>query len=841
MLASWKSTNRALTGVVAILACACQASPLARVASDAGPLPDATVRDAPAELADAMDASDASSEAAPPLTLGLRWPSNQSFPSFAPIASLDVIDVTGLSADKLLMLVTLQGLVNRKQPRIYLESAEGEGKTFWLDKIQVPKTVVTDPFALVTKYADEISGIVITDDAQSDTINLATTIAGVQDGIVASPALAAQLGSAPYNLPTLADLRTYHFTSALAVYQYEYDHFASQTTDRMLAGLNPKIANGPRDLAVAASASVVWLDPTVSAQLALLNKFLARLKPNSPYVGWWTAEQAGVTAASKHGVPTFAADLFRNMSVLAGTPRVIHAPPPPLPPPLGKKIYIAMFTSDGDNMQEDEHLIAKKWSDPDRGKVPIGWTISPALLDAAPIILNYFWTTASPKDVMVSGASGLGYTYPTDWSSALFDQYTERTGSYLAACGLRALTVWTYGPTNGPDLTGAYAASYATHARRLLGVTLQAATNAYQQFNGSLPAFRLTTAYGSDAAALEQGIDTAAASWSGNAPLFVAVQGNMNKTTITPTAFYNVQQHYAGKQNYVFVRADHFFQLMREAHGLAVDPVRVARGPLGDFDGDKRADYATRSIIDGTIRVRLNPLSGFASAVSITAPSTAGNTFSNFVTVIGDFNGDGKTDYADHSLSDGHLWVHLNTGSGFSASVYEQAFTAHGPNWQLLIGDFNGDGLADYVDHGLPDGRFAVHFNTGSGFSSTTSEQTFTAYGPDVETLVGDFNGDGLADYADHTLSTGHLAVHLNTGTGFSNSVYEVGTTAPGGTSETLIGDFNGDGKADFADRNRATGKLVVHLNTGTGFSSAAYETTTTQVGPTIEVLGSSR
>jgi hypothetical protein len=797
--------------------------------------------------ADAAVAPDAGDGGIPVVT-GLNWPANQSFPSFAPIAPLDVVDVDGRPADQVRMLVSLQGLINRTQPRIYLESGEAEGKTFWLDHLSVSKTIVSDPLSLVTKYASEIDGMEITDDAQVDTNNLATALAGVDNAIVVSPALATQLSAAPYQLATKTDLRTQHFASKLAVYQWELDHVAPMATNRLIVGLDPAAVLGPRDLAVAAKATTVWLNPNDTNELTLLNKFLARLAPNSPYVGWWTGEQAGVSAASKYGVPTFAADLFRNMSVLAGTPRTIHVPPAPLPPPLQNKIYVALFASDGDNMQEDEHLITRKWNtDTNRGKVPIGWTISPGLVDAAPIILDYFWSTASANDVMVAGASGLGYTYPTQWPAAAVDQYTERTSSYLTAGGLRAITVWTYGPGSGPDLAGAVATSYASHLPRLLGVTMQAQTQDYQQLGNSLPAFKFLSSNGinygyvGDAATIETGINGAVAGWAGNAPLFLAVQGNMNLATISPTAFYNVQQNYAGNPNVVFVRADHFFQLLREAHGLPVEPGRDARGPLGDFDGDHRADYAVRSITDGTIRVRLNPTSGFATTTAFTAPSTSGDPLSNFTTVIGDFDGDGKADYADHARSDGHLLVHLNTGNGFSTASFEEAFTAHGPNWQLLIGDFDGDGKADYVDHGLPDGRFDVHLNTGTGFSPTVSEEAFTAYGADVETLIGDFNGDGKADYADHTLSTGQLAVHLNTGTGFAPDVFEVGTTVPAGMSETLIGDFDGDGKADFADRDLITGVLVVHLNTGTGFSTDTYEMTATEIGPNVEVLGSSR
>ena len=68
---------------------------------------------------------------------------------------------------------------------------------------------------------------------------------------------------------------------------------------------------------------------------------------------------------------------------------------PPSRPALQNKMYVAIFNSDGDNLQEDEGLIPLKWADSARGSVPINWTISPALVDVAPGILRYYQGTAT--------------------------------------------------------------------------------------------------------------------------------------------------------------------------------------------------------------------------------------------------------------------------------------------------------------------------------------------------------------------------------------------------------------------------------------------------------------
>ena len=66
----------------------------------------------------------------------IAWPDNQALPHFAAPQHLDVADVTGLPGDQQLVLNTLEGLVNRTQPRIYLLWGADEGPRTWLDTLQ---------------------------------------------------------------------------------------------------------------------------------------------------------------------------------------------------------------------------------------------------------------------------------------------------------------------------------------------------------------------------------------------------------------------------------------------------------------------------------------------------------------------------------------------------------------------------------------------------------------------------------------------------------------------------------------------------------------------------------
>ena len=132
-------------------------------------------------------------------------------------------------------------------------------------------------------------------------------------------------------------------------------------------------------------------------------------------------------------------------------------------------MYVAFILSDGDNLQFVEHLQRKLWNDPGRGKVPMGWTMSPAMVDAMPGALNYLWTSATPNDCLLSGPSGYGYTYPNLWTDATqLDQFVSKTEEYNERAGFRVITVWN---TIVGGINANVGSSYAKNAPSLLGVT----------------------------------------------------------------------------------------------------------------------------------------------------------------------------------------------------------------------------------------------------------------------------------------------------------------------------------------------------------------------------------
>ncbi|MDR3366802.1 MAG: T9SS type A sorting domain-containing protein [Prevotellaceae bacterium] len=546
----------------------------------------------------------------------LTWPEGQLLPSFpAPAQVQDHIYLNSNTDAEMYLFASLKGLVNRRQPRIfsYEGDAFAEGPFTWLSSLGVSYNTTT-PWAALQKYKSEISGLIAYDPAQLHTVNLASALAKDLNALIASPTLLSTLTSPPYSFPIVADLRG-RFSSSLQVYQALYDSCWSNPNrhidKRLLIGLSPEFHKAAlREYAVALGAAVVWLDPNKPAESELLNRFLALMPAGANYMGWWPEEQPGVERLSTYGFTTIASDYCTNLTFHSGTSRSIYIRPMPAKPALENKIYVAFIISDGDNLQYVEHRMRRFWDDPNRGSVPIGWTISPAMVDAMPAALSYFHRSATDNDNLISGPSGYGYTYPNTWiTRSLSDElanFVAKTEAYNVAAGLRVITVWNT-ITGGIDKN--VGNIFADNAPTLLGLTAQNTGGAQSLYASKLPGKPLSCNYCTGVQAMKDHIITHSNGWNPTEPRFLIIQGNPWNSEVNPTGFKAVKEYfssgeYSGK--YVFVRPDHIFQLLREHNKLPVNP----GGTEGDGEGLTGA-YFNGTAFETEVASRIDPTVNF--------------------------------------------------------------------------------------------------------------------------------------------------------------------------------------------------------------------------------------
>jgi hypothetical protein len=113
---------------------------------------------------------------------------------------------------------------------------------------------------------------------------------------------------------------------------------------------------------------------------------------------------------------------------------------------------VCFVMTDGDNVQwllNDFATTPQWWTSPDRGRTNIGWTLTPALAELAPVIMQYLYGTASDgsapgrpgRDFFVAAASGVGYMYPDVTSAAGLASYAPLTAAYMAKAGQGVVNV----------------------------------------------------------------------------------------------------------------------------------------------------------------------------------------------------------------------------------------------------------------------------------------------------------------------------------------------------------------------------------------------------------------
>lgn len=492
---------------------------------------------------------------------------------------VDRVGVTQDNADaEKYLLSSLKGIVSLTQPRIFAYDGDAfaEGPYSWLQSLGIKWVEQSSNWVVISKYSKEISGLIVYDPTQIHTVNLATMLAKDKKAIIASPSLLAKLTASPYNLPVLEDLRG-KFTSKLQVYQTLYDTYWPNIDKRLLIGLNPEVHKASlREYATALGAAVIWLDPAIAAESALLNKFLSSMPAGSNYMGWWPEEAAGVSRGSIYGISTIASDFSTNLTFHSGMPKTIEPKPIPAKPVLQNKIYVAFILSDGDNLQYVEHLMRKLWNNPDRGSVPMGWTLSPAMVDAMPGALNYYHKTSTVNDNLISGPSGYGYTYPNSWRTiTALNQFVSKTEEYNNKAGFRVVTVWNT-ITGGINLNVGQA--FANYAPTLLGLTAQNTGGPLTIYKMSLLGMPLSCNYCYSEQTMKDAIAYAASGFNGTKAKFIIIQA-APWNNVTPTSFKNVMNSLSA--DYIVVRPDHIFQLLRESNNLSVNPGGIEGTGIG--------------------------------------------------------------------------------------------------------------------------------------------------------------------------------------------------------------------------------------------------------------------
>jgi hypothetical protein len=200
---------------------------------------------------------------------------------------------------------------------------------------------------------------------------------------------------------------------------------------------------------------------------------------------------------------------------------------------------------------------------------------------------------------------------------------------------------------------------------------------------------------------------------------------------------------------------------------------------------------------------------------------------------VGDFNKDGKLDFANVDYSNGgagSVSVFIGNGDGTFKPKVDYA-TGEGPDGLEAV-DVNGDGILDLVT--ANDTGSSISVLLGNGDGTFQAHQDYTAGTYPHWVIAGDFNGDGKPDLAVTNEGDSTVGVFLNKGDG----TFQAMQTFPVSQYpySVSVGDFNHDGNIDLAVTGyqfsvvsillgKGDGTFKAHVDYATGTAPAVVET----------------
>lgn len=370
------------------------------------------------------------------------------FPLFNRSNDLYVVNVSGEEADysKQLAIVSLQGIVNRELSRIYVDFDGNSDRnssllSFLSSEYNLSLNRITsDEF--FEQFIEYAKGIIVYDEGNANTVNIATILAGLEDCVIANPSLAKELHES-YGLEVKYDLRDKPWSDLrdeVSIYDEALANLYPLCEKKLIAILSPEKVRS-RDYVIATKSFVFYVPQgplTSEDNMRFMEKVLKSTPRNIPILGWFPSfsgaeENFFVQKISRTGKMSLGGENFPNLSVLSSfqLTRPLQQSFCQRKIRLEKKIYLTLAIPDGDNIDFMNEKMKEIWNSEIRGRIPISWSIQPLLAELAPAYLKYIYEDATSNDTFLAAPSGAGYVYPNFMSNQDLDLYLWRAKRFL--------------------------------------------------------------------------------------------------------------------------------------------------------------------------------------------------------------------------------------------------------------------------------------------------------------------------------------------------------------------------------------------------------------------------
>lgn len=402
----------------------------------------------------------------------------------SPAASTDVVKVefkVGIPQDRVLAIVSLQGLVNRMTPVIYTYAPnanypDGTQRLYERDGYITSVRECDDVMALLKEFSGSYDGVVVYDPAKRYTINLASNIAGAEKRVILSPAMLEEYRRKVDPAVDVMDLRTLDFPDEHAAFCWYREHVFPRQDHRMLGvAKDSYMYDVTRDYLIASNAPTFWLygendEGAYPENLDDVVWLMEHTPANIPVFGSWIGLDDGrevgyneyfgtrfgswygkyslpctwVGGFSYHSGVALADYSFRQTKVRAKKFRDYDP---------GKKYVALVMVDSGDApaYYVYDGLFPRQWDDPFRGKVPLSYGLALSMRRLMPGVMRHLYDTATENDYFFCAVGGLGYSYSllglcdsTAMPERNYHEYFRLTDANMKELDMDMIMIYTY-------------------------------------------------------------------------------------------------------------------------------------------------------------------------------------------------------------------------------------------------------------------------------------------------------------------------------------------------------------------------------------------------------------
>ena len=361
------------------------------------------------------------------------------------------------------MLISLQGIANKKGPALYFRYPPGWAFKFttpvfnyYKDERSISFSELGSPEDAIAALGGFAKGYVVWDKSVRTSLTVAFTVAGLEDAIVVSEEFVPLMEQ--NGLKAIEDFRgDFDGMTDYEIYSWAIDKYWARCSRDFviwMGGASGKqMMPGVADFGIYKRAFFTDLsaDPADSLEYALHRKILGDMKPTAIVMGWHSyakdTEGQHVSLISSFGlrmeglntlpnasfsnqIPTTPGFRFTNNHHIGRDATVVPE----------EKVYIAAIQTDA--------IGIGAWEEAGRGRIPYAWEVTMNWTWLFPAQMQFFYETATENDYFIGSLSGPGYMYPKPIPPDKHRALIREAANLMKGLDLRVFEIMDYSEGN---------------------------------------------------------------------------------------------------------------------------------------------------------------------------------------------------------------------------------------------------------------------------------------------------------------------------------------------------------------------------------------------------------